>query len=79
MPPGRDPSDAPSEVVAGVPTEGQSAPPVCATCGAVPADEALARLTWARGVENGRDVWTCETCSRRHLRSIEGKLDSSWW
>jgi hypothetical protein len=56
--------------------------PVCATCGAVPADDeaaALARITWARGVENGRDVWTCDTCSRRHLRSIEGKLDSSWW
>ena len=56
--------------------------PVCATCGAVPADDeaaALARITWARGVENGRDVWTCDTCSRRHLRSIEGKLDSAWW
>jgi hypothetical protein len=52
---------------------------VCATCGAVPGDAGLARLTWARGVEKGRDVWTCETCSRRHLRSIEGKLDSSWW
>ena len=47
---------------------------------AVPADDpALARITWARGVENGREVWTCDTCSRRHLRSIEGKLDSSWW
>jgi hypothetical protein len=57
-------------------------PPVCDTCGAVPADDgaaALARITWARGVENGRDVWTCDACSRRHLRSIEGKLDSAWW
>ena len=56
--------------------------PVCATCGASPVDDdaaALARITWARGVENGRDVWTCDACSRRHLRSIEGKLDSSWW
>jgi len=26
-----------------------------------------------------RDVWTCDTCSRTHLRSIEGKLDSAWW
>lgn len=51
----------------------------CATCGATPADMALARLTWARGTENGQEVWTCDTCSRRHLRSIEGKLDSSWW
>lgn len=51
----------------------------CATCGATPADMALARLTWARGTESGHEVWTCDTCSRRHLRSIEGKLDSSWW
>lgn len=51
----------------------------CATCGATPAGMALARLTWARGTENGHEVWTCDTCSRRHLRSIEGKLDSSWW
>ena len=55
---------------------------MCATCGTTPADDdaaALARITWARGVENGRDVWTCDTCSRTHLRSIEGKLDSAWW
>lgn len=52
---------------------------VCATCGATPEDEGVARLTWSRGTENGRDVWTCDQCSRRHLRSIEGKLDSAWW
>jgi hypothetical protein len=60
-----------------------SEPPlVCATCGTTPPDAeavALARITWARGTENGRDVWTCATCSRTHLRSIEGKLDSAWW
>lgn len=71
MPPGEEASQ-PAD------TQGTAAM-VCATCGAVPVDEGLARLTWTRGVENGRDVWTCETCSRRHLRSIEGKLDSSWW
>ncbi|WP_030529682.1 hypothetical protein [Phycicoccus jejuensis] len=56
--------------------------PVCATCGSTPADSeaaALARLTWSRGTESGREVWTCAACSRRHLRSIEGKLDSAWW
>ncbi len=54
----------------------------CATCGATVAggdDLATARLTWVRGVENGRTVWTCDRCSRSNLRSIEGKLDSSWW
>jgi hypothetical protein len=73
--PGRE-SGADAASAASVPA------PVCATCGAVPPDDAaaaLARVTWARGVENGRDVWTCDTCSRRHLRSIEGKLDSAWW
>ena len=52
---------------------------VCATCGRMPEDDSVARLTWARGTENGRVVWTCERCSREHLRSIEGKLDSAWW
>jgi hypothetical protein len=51
----------------------------CATCGRSPEDEAAARLTWALGVERGRQVWTCDRCSRLHLRSIEGKLDSTWW
>jgi hypothetical protein len=56
--------------------------PVCATCGTVPPDDdaaALAQISWTHGVENGRDVWTCDGCSRTHLRSIEGKLDSAWW
>jgi hypothetical protein len=52
---------------------------VCATCGTVAEDASLATLTWARGTENGRQVWTCDRCSRQHLRSIEGKLDSAWW
>jgi hypothetical protein len=55
---------------------------VCATCGVSPTDDddhARARLTWTHGSENDREVWTCDACSRRHLRSIEGKLDSSWW
>jgi hypothetical protein len=53
----------------------------CATCGRTPppGDLGAARLTWTHGVENGRAVWTCPDCSRRHLRSIEGKLDSTWW
>ena len=53
----------------------------CATCGRTPSlrDAGVARLTWTHGVENGRPVWTCPDCSRRHLRSIEGKLDSAWW
>ncbi|NHA66912.1 hypothetical protein [Phycicoccus flavus] len=59
-----------------------SAAPTCASCGATPSGEdalARARLTWSRAVERGRESWTCPDCSRRHLRSIEGKLDPAWW
>jgi hypothetical protein len=55
-------------------------PAGCATCGttADPEDPG-ALVAWVRGVEDGRVVWTCPACSRRFLRSIEGKLDSQWW
>jgi hypothetical protein len=52
---------------------------VCATCGKTGPAKGAVLLTWVRGWENGRQVWTCETCSREHLRSIEGKLDTPWW
>jgi hypothetical protein len=49
----------------------------CDLCGKQ-AEEADA-LTWVTSVENGRRRTYCETCSREHLRAIEGKLDSEWW
>ena len=63
---------------------------VCTTCGATAvgggppgaagADRiALAQLTWTRSTEHGQVVWTCDVCSRTHLRSIEAKLDGAWW
>ena len=65
---------------------------VCTTCGATAGADgsgppgvsrtdriALAQLTWTRGTERGQVVWTCDTCSRAHLRSIEAKLDPAWW
>jgi len=45
----------------------------------MPDDESVARLTRVLGVEHGRQIWTCDRCSRENLRSIEGKLDSPWW
>ena len=36
-------------------------------------------LTWTTSVENGRRRTYCDTCSRAHLRAMEGKLDSEWW
>ena len=52
----------------------------CDFCGRSAVTEAEAEtLTWTTSVENGRRRAYCEACSRDHLRSIEGKLDSEWW
>lgn len=71
LPPGAELIDA---------ATGRATGPVsCGSCGAPPADPAHALVTWTRGVERGRTLWTCVDCSRRHLRGIEGRLDSQWW
>ena len=52
--------------------------PTCDFCGkTAPSDETP--LTWTTAVEHGRSMLFCETCSREHLRAIEGRLDSQWW
>jgi Zn-finger protein len=61
------------------PADEPAEPIVCTGCGCSPEDAASARLSWSRGIERGRAVWTCAECSRRHVRSIEAKLDSEWW
>ncbi|MEU5767081.1 hypothetical protein ABZ782_14265 [Streptomyces asoensis] len=55
----------------------QSRTDVCARCGAR-ADEPPP-LTWTWSVEDGVRLHYCGTCSREHLRAIEGRLDSQWW
>jgi hypothetical protein len=54
---------------------------VCSACGttARPQEHAAARLTWSRSTDAGRTTWTCGSCSRDNLRSIESKLDPDWW
>jgi hypothetical protein len=35
---------------------------------------------WLREVSaGGRLSWVCPVCVRRHLRSIEARLDEGWW
>ncbi len=51
---------------------------VCDFCGRQESDPSRT-LTWSTSVENGRKRTYCDTCSREHLRSMEGKLDSEWW
>ncbi|EYT84111.1 MULTISPECIES: hypothetical protein [unclassified Streptomyces] len=48
----------------------------CAHCG-TPADEPPP--TWTCSVEDGVRRYFCDACSRAHLRSIEGRLDSARW
>jgi hypothetical protein len=60
-----------------VPADESPTRPVCATCGTV-ATTALP-ATWSAATEAGRRVWICERCAREHVRSIEAKLDSTWW
>lgn len=65
----------------GMSTE-QERPLICGSCGAAPASEeqvGQARLSWSREIEAGRARWTCDRCSREHVRSIESKLDPAWW
>jgi hypothetical protein len=50
----------------------------CDLCGRTEDDDATT-LTWSTAVENGRRRTFCESCSREHLRAMEGKLDSEWW
>ncbi len=36
-------------------------------------------MTWTISVENRRKRTYCDACSRQHVRSMEGKLDSEYW
>jgi hypothetical protein len=53
-------------------------PWICNFCGRQESDPART-LTWSTAVENGRQRTYCDACSRRNLRSMEGKLDSEFW
>jgi hypothetical protein len=50
----------------------------CDLCGRQEADETVT-LSWSTAVENGRSKVYCDSCSREHLRAMEGKLDSEYW
>jgi len=50
----------------------------CDWCGAT-AEGQEPPLTWSMATERGRMRRYCERCTREHLRSMEGKLDSDTW
>jgi len=53
----------------------------CAHCGdqADPESAPDVALSWTTSIEGGTLQRYCPTCSRTHLRSIEGKLDEAHW
>lgn len=50
----------------------------CAFCGSQTSAH-TPPLTWTSAVEQGKQKWFCDTCSREHLRAMESKLDSESW
>ncbi|MDT4957530.1 MAG: hypothetical protein QOD31_1329 [Pseudonocardiales bacterium] len=57
----------------------------CSICGRVadPVEDGNPPLTWCADVVETRDGnrtrWVCAECTRKHVRSIEAKLDQQWW
>lgn len=51
---------------------------VCSVCGRSSSEPGDA-LTWSLDVERGERHWTCVDCVRTHVRSVEGKLDRTYW
>jgi len=50
----------------------------CDFCGTTAEGDGVP-LTWTSATETGRLKYFCDRCSREHLRSMEGKLDSEYW
>ncbi len=53
----------------------------CVLCGTVAETEAPDEipLGWSLSTSPRGRVLTCPKCVREHVRSIEAKLDESWW
>jgi hypothetical protein len=60
-------------------TPARTAPPASTTCARCGTTRPGLPVTWTCSVENGRRHYFCDDCARRHLRSIESRLDSAWW
>lgn len=60
----------------GVPDDVTAGRVSCTGCGTT----APARpITWTLQVDDGGTTWLCDVCTRRDLRSIESRLDETWW
>jgi hypothetical protein len=52
-------------------------PVTCSQCGCQGRGADLLRWSAATGPRG--TTWTCEPCTRRHLRAMEAKLDEELW
>ena len=52
-------------------------PVTCTLCGREGQGTAL--LTWSSATGPRGTTWTCECCTRLHLRAMEAKLDEEHW
>ncbi len=50
---------------------------VCSVCGRTVPEPAP--LTWSLSTGPRGTTRVCDTCTREHVRAIEGKLDEEWW
>ena len=50
---------------------------VCGVCGT--SVQGPAPLTWSSSRGPRGTAWTCELCTRTHLRAMEAKLDEEHW
>lgn len=58
----------------------EAATVTCDFCGRqADGDDPAETLTWTTSREGKRLRRYCDVCSREHLRSMEGKLDSEFW
>lgn len=48
----------------------------CHRCGTARGGDVL---DWSTTTDDGGLEHLCASCTRRHVRDIEGKLDEQWW
>ena len=51
-------------------------PVSCSLCGATAGSPPL---TWSASTGPRGTTWACDGCTRRHLRSMEARLDDEHW
>ena len=58
------------------PTVTEVAPVACCSCGR---QVESPPITWSSAKGPRGTTWTCEACTRLHLRALEAKLDVEFW